>query len=172
MRVFTATLLALFCLITLSEAQPVDLSQIWPAHWIGHPEGPHREYAVFHFRKSFELEAVPDTLVVHSSGDNRYQLYVNGQLVTWGPQRGDLRHWFYESTNIAPHLKPGGNVIVATVINYGSHPPDAQLTVQTAFLLCADRSEYKFLNTNASWAVNHNEAYAPNIVDNTQVRGY
>ena len=56
--------------------QSVDLSQIWPAHWIAHPDGPHKEYAVFHFRKTFELDEVPDSLIIHTSGDNRYQLYI------------------------------------------------------------------------------------------------
>ena len=171
MRWFITTLTFLICFLS-AYPQKATLSHVWPAHWIAHPDGPHKEYTVFHFRKTFNLDEVPDTLIVHTSGDNRYRLYVNDHLVTWGPLRGDLRHWYYESTNIAPWLRKGNNCIAAVVQNYGSHPPDAQVTVQTAFLLCADDQAYKSLNSNSSWKVIHNQAYTPNIVDRSQVRGY
>jgi hypothetical protein len=45
-----------------------------------------------YFRPSFALDQIPYSLLIHTSGDNRYQLFVNGQLATWGPQRGDLNH--------------------------------------------------------------------------------
>jgi alpha-L-rhamnosidase len=90
-----------------SYGQKVDLTQVWPAKWIIPEAAPAKEYSVHHFRKTFELDQIPDTLIVHTSGDNRYQLFVNEQLVTWGPLRGDLRHWYYESTDISSYLKPG-----------------------------------------------------------------
>jgi hypothetical protein len=152
-------------------AQREDLNCVWPAQWIA-SEGPAKEYSVHHFRKIFSLEEVPDSLVIHTSGDNRYQLFVNGQLATWGPLRGDLRHWYYESTDIAPWLQKGKNVLAVVVLNYGSHPPDAQLSVQTGFLLAADRREHRFLNTPTGWQAKHNPAYSPNVVGSTQVQGY
>jgi hypothetical protein len=155
-----------------SYAQKVDLDQVWPARWIMPRDAPAKEYAVHHFRKTFELDEIPDTLIVHTSGDNRYQLFVNEQMVTWGPLRGDLRHWYYESTDIASYLKPGKNVIAAVVLNYGSHPPDAQLSVQTGFLLAAGDKKFKDLNTNNSWKAIHNPAYSPSMVDKSQVNGY
>jgi alpha-L-rhamnosidase len=135
-------------------------------------DAPAKEYAVHHFRKTFELDQIPDALIVHTSGDNRYQLFVNEQMVTWGPLRGDLRHWYYESTDIAPYLKRGKNVIAAVVLNYGSHPPDAQLTVQTGFLLAANDKKFNDLSTNTSWKAIHNPAYSPSMVDKSQVNGY
>jgi len=165
-------LLAASIICLPSYTQTVDLTQVWPAKWIM-PEGaPAKEYSVHHFRKNFELDQIPDTLIVHTSGDNRYQLFVNEQLVTWGPLRGDLRHWHYESTDISSYLKPGKNVIAAVVLNYGSHPPDAQLSVQTGFLLAAGDNKFKELNTNTSWKAIHNPAYSPSMVDKSQVNGY
>lgn len=153
-------------------AQPEDLTQVWPAKWIA-PEGaPWKSYAVHRFRKAFDLEKVPDKLLVHSSGDNRYQLFVNGQRVTYGPQRGDLNHWYYETTDIAPYLITGKNIIAAQVLNYGSHPPDAQMSVQTGFVLAANDKAFRFLNTNQSWKATHDPSYAPNLIGNDQVQGY
>ena len=125
-------------------AQTEDLSQVWPTKWIQAKTGPTKEFAVFHFRKTFSLDAIPEKLLVHTSGDMRYQFFVNGQKVTWGPLTGDLRHWYYETTNISHYLKPGKNTLSAVVLNYGSHPPDARLTVQTGFLLAADDQKFRF----------------------------
>jgi len=153
-------------------AQTEDLSQVWPTKWIQAKTGPTKEFAVFHFRKTFSLDAIPEKLLVHTSGDMRYQFFVNGQKVTWGPLTGDLRHWYYETTNISPYLKPGKNTLSAVVLNYGSHPPDARLTVQTGFLLAADDQKFRFLNTNESWKAIHNQAYSPFMVDKSQINGY
>lgn len=152
--------------------QPEDLTQVWPARWIAAPDGPWSAYGVHRFRKSFELDTIPSELIVHTSGDNRYQLFVNGQQVAWGPLRGDLDHWYYESTNIAPYLHEGKNVIAVQVLNYGSHPPDAQMSVQTGFVLAAGDRQYRFLNTNKNWKATYDPSYSPNIIDDSQVRGY
>jgi hypothetical protein len=154
------------------SAQPEDLTQVWPAQWIAPADAPWKSYAMHRFRKTFELDTVPEQLVVHSSGDNRYQLFVNGQQVTYGPQRGDLNHWYYESTNIVPYLRPGKNVLAAQVLNYGSHPPDAQMSVQTGLVLAAGDQSFRFINTGKSWKAIHDPAYAPNLVDDSQVQGY
>ena len=52
----------------------------WPASWISCPGDDGRSYGVYHFRKSFELAALPDSMVAHVSADNRYKLYVNGRM--------------------------------------------------------------------------------------------
>lgn len=168
--------LVLGCLCLLaahqSPAQPEDLTQVWPARWIAAADGPWSSYGIHRFRQTFELDTVPAQLIVHTSGDNRYQLFVNGRRVTWGPLRGDLDHWYYESTNIAPYLQPGKNVIAAQVLHYGSHPPDAQLSVQTGFVLAAGDRRFRFLNTNKNWKSTYDPSYSPNIIDGAQVRGY
>jgi alpha-L-rhamnosidase len=51
----------------------------WSAAWIATAKAPATEYGVYRFRKSFELDTRPERFVVHASGDNRYQLFVNGQ---------------------------------------------------------------------------------------------
>lgn len=165
---------ALICILSGSfiSAQPEDLTQVWPAQWIAPANAPWKSYAMHRFRKTIELDTIPAQLIVHCSGDNRYQLFVNGERVTYGPQRGDLNHWYYESTDIAPYLKPGKNVLAAQVLNYGSHPPDAQMSVQTGFVLAAGDQAFRFLNTGQGWKAIHDPSYSPNLVDGSQVQGY
>lgn len=171
---FSRLILCLFCAAgcVSAIAQPEDFTQIWPASWIRAAQGPQKDFGVFYFRHHCMLEKVPDSLLIHTSGDNRYQLFVNGQLATWGPQRGDLNHWKYETTNIAHLLKPGKNVLAAVVWNYGAYPPDAQFTVQTAFLLAAANKAYRHLNTGKAWKAVYDAGYSPIPVDRTQINGY
>lgn len=172
LTILALTALAYFSCSPFLPAQPEDLTQVWPAQWIAPANAPWKSYAMHRFRKTIELDTVPEQLVVHSSGDNRYQLFVNGERVTYGPQRGDLNHWYYESTDIAPYLKPGKNVLAVQVLNYGSHPPDAQMSVQTGFVLAADDQSFRFLNTGKGWKAIYDPSYSPNLVDGSQVQGY
>ena len=90
-------LFLLFAFISLSAvAQTVNpelLTKNWRAFWVYVPNTDPNDYGVYHFRKVLSLEAKPATYVVHVSADNRYKLFVNGQLVSLGPARGDLYHW-------------------------------------------------------------------------------
>jgi alpha-L-rhamnosidase len=116
-------------------AQPDPDVRDWHAGWITHPTAPLREPLVLHFRRTFTLMAKPASYVVRVSADNRFILYVNGARVGDGPARGDLAHWRYEKFDLAPLLKPGENLITATVWNWGVLAPVAQFTDRTAFLL-------------------------------------
>ncbi len=155
-----------------SFSQPVDLSQIWPAHWIKAPTGPEKEFGVFYFRQSMVIDSVPETLIIHTSGDNRYQLFINGKPVVLGPQRGIPDHWQYESTDVAPFLQTGKNVLAAVVWNYGAYPPDAQFTVQTAFLLASGNKKFNHINTGNGWKAFYDKSYQPIPPDKTQISGY
>ncbi len=142
------------------------------ASWIRAFAGPEKDFGVFYFRHRFQLNELPDSFWVHTSGDNRYQLFVNGQLAVWGPQRGDLNHWKYETTNIARFLNKGENVLAAVVWNYGAYPPDQQFSVQTAFLLAAADRRFRQINTGTGWKAVHDPSYSPIPTDRTQISGY
>ena len=137
------------------------INDFWPADWISCPEVSTKDYGVFHFRKSFSLEDVPDEFIIHVSADNRYILYVNGNFVTYGPSRGDLQHWRFESLDISNDLKKGENVIAAVVWNFGEHIPFSQMTLKTAFIMAGNGPTEDVVNTNDSWLVIKNEAYKP-----------
>ena len=59
------------------------------------------------------LDKQPERFQVFVSGDNRYKLYVNKQLVSIGPARSDLRHWNYATVDLAPYLRTGNNIVAA-----------------------------------------------------------
>lgn len=115
--------------------------------------------AVLHVRKSIELAEVPGRFVIHVSADNRYQLFVNGTLVSRGPARGDQRHWRFETVDISAQLVSGQNVIAAVVWNFGDIRPQAQMSHETAFILMGDTDAEAIANTDRSWKVWQNTDY-------------
>ncbi len=136
------------------------LKHAWTAQWITHPSASTLDYGVFLFRRSFDLEEVPDTFIVYLSADNRYRFYVNGIYLCQGPAEGDLLHWRYETLNIAPYLKRGKNVLAAEVINFGEYRKAAQQTFQTAFILQGEKNLPVNVNTGTfRWKVICNDAY-------------
>jgi len=142
------------------------------AYWAFHPDVPRDQYGVFHFRRVVQLERAPEKFLVHVSADNRYRLFVNGQHVATGPQRSDLLHWRYLTLDLAPHLRPGPNVLAALVWNWGAHRPVAQFSYHTGFLLQGDGEPESVANTNQHWKVWYNAGYEPIPVRTSDVGGY
>lgn len=140
---------------------PERLHYGWPAMWISHPTASGYDFGVFHFRKNFELDSIPEALVVNISADNRYRLWINGEFIAAGPSRGDLLHWRFETVDIASFLKTGKNTMAALVWNYGQERPIFQMSLQSGFLLQADHADFQHLNTDRDWRVIHNRSYKP-----------
>ena len=158
-------LVTLGCLLVAAftlQAQPAAdlITQQWPAHWISVPETGAQDYGVYYFRKDVNLPAVPGRYLVHVTGDNRYKLYVNEQLVSMGPAKGDNQHWNYETVDLAPYLNGGRNVIAALVYNEGPSHPDSQISVANGFLLQGE-AESAGLFTDKSWKCIQDPAYSP-----------
>src|SRR3978361_830389 len=91
------------------------LTKVWNASWINVPNTKPHDYGVYHFRKIFVLDEKPQHFIVHVSADNRYKLYINDSLVSFGPAKGDLYHWNFETVDIASYLNKGKNIIAAVV---------------------------------------------------------
>lgn len=53
------------------------LTDYWEAQWISHPTSSTVDFGVYHFRKTFSVDGVPESFVVHASGDNRYDYHKN-----------------------------------------------------------------------------------------------
>ena len=142
---------------TASNVWESDLDLIhakWPAKWITCPGIEPRGPVVCHFRKTITLAGAPaDPYPIHVSADNRFILFVNGTRVGEGPARGDLDHWRYETFNIARLLRPGKNLIAATVWNCGAMAPMAQISDQTAFLVQGGASAESDVDTDGTWEV-------------------
>jgi alpha-L-rhamnosidase len=156
---------------------PKLLKYAWSSNWISYPDDKLRDYGVYHFRKILTINALPDSFIIHVSGDNRYKLYVNGTYICNGPARGDVNNWHYETVDIKPYLQTGKNVLAAVVWNQGEYKPVAQMTTMTAFVVqgndkntvtpSRDEAEgIKGVNTNRTWKVLKNSAYTPVSTDN------
>ncbi len=168
----TTKLTTWLLLLASVMAGQISETPFWKAHWIDVPASSPHGYGVYHFRKTFDLSAKPQSFIVDVSGDNRYQLYVNGQQVSFGPARGDLTHWRYEIVDIAPQLVVGRNVLAAVVWNDGPNSAIAQVTNQTGFLLHAEAAENAQVNTGLAWKCARNPAYSPQPLPEDENTGY
>jgi len=148
----------LFLIMLIFLCQSAFAQVNWNAEWISHPDAPPNGFGVYHFRKNIDLESVPGAAVLHVSADNRYRLFVNGTSVCYGPQRGDVEHWRYESVDVAPYLVEGQNTIAAQVHNAGPDYPMAQTSDRTGFIL---QSDDLGIATGTDWKVLQNSAYDP-----------
>ncbi len=173
-HLFAVTILAV-CTGVMSSPGTVNtglLSRRWNAQWITSGSAPRREFGVLHFRKSFDLPAVPATFRVHVSGDNRYELFVNGSRVAAGPARGELNHWRFDTADIASNLRAGRNVLAAVVWNFADLAPMAQMTNETGFLLQGDGPNEAVVNTGMNWRTFRNRAVEMIPLDRKKIPYY
>ncbi|MEN6535331.1 MAG: hypothetical protein ABFD89_16825, partial [Bryobacteraceae bacterium] len=61
------------------------------------------------FRKEFDIARVEGQAKAWVTGNSRYMLYVNGQLLQRGPAPCDPRYWDVDPVDLTPHLRPGKN---------------------------------------------------------------
>lgn len=153
--------------VTLTE----QLNDPKYAEWITMPEIQGSEYGVYYFRKVISIKNVPEKFIVHVSADNRYRLFVNGEMVSWGPAVGDIYNWYYETIDIADKLHSGQNIIAAQVWNFGPYSGSRQISNRTAFILQGNSSFEHLLNTNNSWKVEKDQGYFPIAHSAEQVGG-
>ena len=123
----------------------------WPAKWIWHPALHDDEIAVVAFRRKFSVEQ-KSKVRIHVSADERYELFLDGERIGRGPERGDQENWFYESYDL--DLRAGEHVLVARVWWLGPNGPApyAQHTVRPGFLVAAEGVPDDLLDTGvAAW---------------------
>jgi hypothetical protein len=138
----------------------------YSSSWILHPEVTGNDHAVILFRKSFDLEKVPDQFIIHISADNRYRLHVNGIFASKGPAKSDLFHWYYETLDLASLLKKGKNVLAVEVVNFGPKRTWSQFSTRTDLFVQGHTDAESIVNTvQGSWLTYHNTAYHPKIVE-------
>lgn len=123
-----------------------------PASWIVPPEtGP--SPAVFAFTLSFtEVSARTRTWKV--TADERYVLFLDGERLGRGPERGDAANWYCHSHTV--RLKPGGHCLTAVVWQLGAQAPLAQISLGPGFYL----EDARELSTGvATWQVKRLPGY-------------
>jgi len=106
----------------------------WPARWVAGPwiDPPF----VTLYRLAFDLES-EDSVRVHVSADERYELWCDGCRVGRGPERSVPQYWPFETYDLT--LGAGSHLLVARVWTLGRpHSPPVQQRVRPGFLLAAD----------------------------------
>lgn len=120
----------------------------WPVSWISVADAATRPL-VAAYRCLFTL-ATAQTLRLHVTADERYELYVDGARVGRGPERGDDENWFYESYDL--ELGAGPHRLVARVWSLGAQAPFAQTSVRHGLLVAAGPAHDALVGTGvAPW---------------------
>ncbi len=143
---------------TISQNNPLAPSNIFPADfraayrtrpaWIA-PPAPVLPPEVTAYRLHFRL---PEAAVIHIyvSADERYQLFLDGQRLGRGPERGSDRAWFYETYDL--DLPSGAHTLTALVWRLGEIGPLAQIGLNGGFLLEAEGPYGELISTkSAAW---------------------
>lgn len=128
--------------------------------WVTAPGLQDGSPVVLHFRRNVDVAKTEKVFRIHVSADNRFILYVNGRRAGQGPARGDLKHWRYETIDIAPFLHKGHNVVAAEVWNALKDPskpglkgaPMAQITARTGFWVEGEGAASS-MDTSSDWRV-------------------
>ncbi len=131
----------------------------FPARWVWHPGLGAGQPAVLFFRLTW-VQAQAETVCLHVSADQRYELWLDGRRLGRGPERGDPAHWFFES--YGADLAPGRHLLAARVWWFPEDgAPMAQMTAQPGFLLYAEGPLASTLSTGSgAWEALLCDAYA------------
>ncbi|MBC2603208.1 alpha-L-rhamnosidase-related protein [Puniceicoccus vermicola] len=114
----------------------------WPCSWICHPSDPQCPFTSA-FKKEFDLTS-SEEIRVHVSSDERYELYLDGELVGRGPERGSPECWYFETYDL--DLEAGSHLLVARVWALGpNRAPTAQMSMAPGFLLAPESEEHQGL---------------------------
>lgn len=142
--------------------QPADA-----AAWVWHPRVGTGETAFLRFSLVFEV-ATEGPAMLHVSSDQRFQLRLDGDVVGFGPDRGDVEKW--PVATYAVSLRAGvhrlealvwwlkdeslGSQAPAELAHRPVRPPVAQATWRGGFLLAGEGALAERLNTGrAPWQV-------------------
>ena len=121
------------------------------AAWIWHPARGEREVAVLQFANRFRVAHAHETLI-QVSADQRYELFLDGELISRGPDRCDVEHWSFATYRV--ELAPGDHVLEATVWWIGAAAPKSQVSFRGGFILAAEGDLGALLDTGrGSWRV-------------------
>ncbi|HEX2951102.1 MAG TPA: alpha-L-rhamnosidase C-terminal domain-containing protein [Armatimonadota bacterium] len=121
----------------------------WRAWWVDLPDRSLTQPSVALFRLRFTVDE-PSTVRIHVSADNRYRLFLDGNPVGRGPERGNPQNWRFDGYTL--ELSPGEHTLLAQTWWLAENAPFAQMTIRPGFLLTAEDEWLERLSTGiAPW---------------------
>lgn len=120
------------------------------AAWIWHPDAALGQQASLLFRLEFELDKA-ETIRVHLSADQRYELTIDGKFTSMGPDRSDPNHWSFASYDL--ELEAGKHSIEALVWWIGQQAPNAQMSIRGGFIFSSESHQEIFNTGQGAWTV-------------------
>jgi hypothetical protein len=137
-----------------------DRRTVWPIRWISVPSPASKSYLIA-YRLVFSLDE-PARLRVHVSADQRYRLFLDGERLGEGPERGDFFNWYYQSYDL--ELAAGEHTFVAlvwTLEMISGIVPGAQISFDHGLVLAADTPFTELVSTgSARWEFKEVEGVA------------
>jgi hypothetical protein len=137
------------------------------ASWVSHPDILGGEDRVVLFRNTFEVNDSSADFIINISADNHYFLYVNGKLITHGPQLSDIQHYKYETLNLKDYLQKGRNILAVKVINFGKRRFLGMQSIFTSLMVNGVTKNAEQLNTTGkhdTWVCTLDDSYKANEV--------
>lgn len=120
----------------------------WPCKWVSCKDTGEAPF-VATYRKRFSLDT-DATIRAHVSADERYELFLDGERIGRGSERGDRNNWYYETYDIP--MSKGDHVLVAKVWSLGKDAPYAQVSVYPGFIFSSVGEYIDLLGTGvAEW---------------------
>ncbi len=140
-----------------NQRKPWREQGLWGCFWIRCPQAGDPPF-VTAYRLRFTVER-EQSIRIHVSADERYELYLDGERTGQGSERGAPHHWFYETYDL--NLAAGDHVLVARVWSLGDFGAIAQMTAHPGFLLAADGEWMAQLGTGvAGWEAKRLDGYS------------
>ena len=154
---------------TISTEEKSD----WQAKWIWDTDNLTTKNTWMCFAKEVVLSSVPTSLVAHVSADSKYWLYVNGEVVVFegGVKRGpDENSGYYDSIDLASHLKEGNNLICALVWFWGNEKSYSYNTCGQGGFLFEAVGDGVTICSDSSWRVKRHGAYLDRVFNQPNYR--
>lgn len=122
------------------------------AAWLWLPDIGREERAFAVFENSFTVEPGREEVVIHLSGDQRYEFFCDGEFVCAGPDKCHTFAWSFASYRL--RLAPGKHTLTANVWWLGEQAPLTLCTVRGGFALLAEGAYDAALTTGkGDWRV-------------------
>jgi len=137
------------------------------ASWVSHPAIKGGEDRIILFRNTFQVDDNSEDFIINITADNHYFLYVNGKLITHGPQLSDIQHWKYETLNLKGFLQKGKNILAVKIINFGKRRFLGMQSIFTSLMVNGVTENAKKLNTTGiddTWVCTLDDSYKANEV--------